>query len=180
MGFELKMALRYLLSSWRQSALLVSGVAVGVVVFTFMAALMNGLGVRLTDDITGNVAHVTLEPELRACRAPSWRPPRGALSSPSNRDTTCVRSSAPTGTLSRSLRGCAACASPYRRWLATPHSLAAQRRWPLPSRAWSRGARTRSLRLAATLFSVDSILDRGTGSSAPASPQTSALTLAIG
>ncbi len=77
MGFELKMALRYLLSSWRQSALLVSGVAVGVVVFTFMAALMNGLGVRLTDDITGNVAHVTLEPELRV--------PRTFMASPAGR-----------------------------------------------------------------------------------------------
>jgi lipoprotein-releasing system permease protein len=66
--FELKIALRYLVSSWRQSALLISGVAVGVVVFTFMAALMNGLGVRLTDDVTGNVAHVTLEPELRIPR----------------------------------------------------------------------------------------------------------------
>jgi lipoprotein-releasing system permease protein len=68
MLFELKIAVRYLLSAWLQSALLVAGVSVGVVVFTFIAALMNGLSVRLTDDITGNVAHVTLEPAQRTPR----------------------------------------------------------------------------------------------------------------
>ena len=46
-----------------------SGIAVGVVGFTFIAALMNGLSARLTEDITGNVAHVTLEPEPRSPRA---------------------------------------------------------------------------------------------------------------
>ncbi|MEY4582428.1 MAG: hypothetical protein RL701_7131 [Pseudomonadota bacterium] len=66
--FETRIAVRYLVSSRLQSALLVFGVCVGVVVFTFMAALMNGLGARLTDDVTGNVAHVTLEPELRTPR----------------------------------------------------------------------------------------------------------------
>ena len=76
MIFEVKIAVRYLVSARLQSGLLVSGVAVGVVVFTFIAALMNGLSVRLTDDITGNVAHVTLEPALRV---PSvfMAPPRG-------------------------------------------------------------------------------------------------------
>jgi len=66
--FEAKLALRYLISSRLQTSLLVAGVAVGVLVFTFIAALMNGLNVRLTDDITGNVAHVTLEPEPRVPR----------------------------------------------------------------------------------------------------------------
>lgn len=69
MIFELKLAVRYLASSRLQTSLLVTGVAVGVLVFTFIAALMNGLGVRLTDDVTGNVAHVTLEPERRTPRA---------------------------------------------------------------------------------------------------------------
>ncbi|MDP3231134.1 MAG: ABC transporter permease [Myxococcales bacterium] len=68
MLFEFKVAVRYLLSARLQSGLLMFGVAVGVVVFTFIAALMNGLGVRLTDNITGNVAHVTLEPALRVPR----------------------------------------------------------------------------------------------------------------
>lgn len=68
MLFEVKVAVRYLLSAKVQSALLMFGVSVGVVVFTFIAALMNGLGVRLTDDVTGSVAHVTLEPERRIPR----------------------------------------------------------------------------------------------------------------
>lgn len=68
MVFEIKVAVRYLVSARLQSALLASGVSVGVIVFTFIAALMNGLGVRLTDDVTGNVAHVTLEPLLREPR----------------------------------------------------------------------------------------------------------------
>jgi len=69
MGFEIKLAVRYLAASRLQTTLLLAGVAVGVLVFTFIAALMNGLGVRLTDDITGNVAHVTLAPELRTPRS---------------------------------------------------------------------------------------------------------------
>ncbi len=68
MVFEFKIAIRYLTSARLQSSLLVFGVAVGVVVFTFIAALINGLSIRLTDDVTGNVAHVTLEPELRLPR----------------------------------------------------------------------------------------------------------------
>jgi lipoprotein-releasing system permease protein len=78
MVIELKLAVRYLVSARLQSGLLMFGVAVGVVVFTFIAALMNGLSVRLTEDITGNVAHVTLEPELRVPRvfmaSPAGRP----------------------------------------------------------------------------------------------------------
>ncbi len=66
--FEFSLALRYLVSSRLQTSLLVAGVAVGVLVFTFIAALMNGLGLRLTDDITANVAHVTLEPAPRLPR----------------------------------------------------------------------------------------------------------------
>jgi lipoprotein-releasing system permease protein len=68
MVFEITLAVRYLASSRGQTALLVSGVSVGVVVFTFIAALMNGLGVRLVDDVTGNVSHITLEPLRRVPR----------------------------------------------------------------------------------------------------------------
>jgi len=53
MAFDVTVAVRYLVSSRLQTALLV------------MAALMNGLGVRLTEDVTANVAHVTLEPAPR-------------------------------------------------------------------------------------------------------------------
>lgn len=45
-----------------QTLLILVGVAVGIVAFTFMAALINGLEVRLTDDVIGNIAHVELEP----------------------------------------------------------------------------------------------------------------------
>ena len=56
MVFESKLAFRYLVSARLQSALLVSGVAVGVVVFTFIAALMNGLNVRLATYPAGALA----------------------------------------------------------------------------------------------------------------------------
>lgn len=62
MPFEIKVALRYLASSRLQTLLILSGVAVGIVAYTFMAALINGLAVSLTDDVIGNIAHVTLEP----------------------------------------------------------------------------------------------------------------------
>jgi len=65
MIFEIRVAFRYLLSARVQTLLLTLGVAVGVVVFTFIAALMNGLGKRLVEDVTGSVAHVSLEPEER-------------------------------------------------------------------------------------------------------------------
>jgi lipoprotein-releasing system permease protein len=65
MIFEIRVAFRYLISARLQTLLLTLGVAVGVVVFTFIAALMNGLGKRLVDDVTGSVAHVSLEPEER-------------------------------------------------------------------------------------------------------------------
>lgn len=62
MPFELKIALRYLLSSRLQTALILGGVAVGILAFTFMAALINGLAVRIVDDVIGTIAHVRLEP----------------------------------------------------------------------------------------------------------------------
>jgi lipoprotein-releasing system permease protein len=61
MPFELTVALRYIRSGRLQTALILAGVAVGIVVFTFMASLINGLAVRLTDDVIGNIAHVRLE-----------------------------------------------------------------------------------------------------------------------
>ncbi|MEM1179610.1 MAG: ABC transporter permease [Acidobacteriota bacterium] len=62
MPFELKVALRYLASSRTQTLLILAGVAVGIVAYTFMAALINGLAVSLTNDVIGNIAHVNLEP----------------------------------------------------------------------------------------------------------------------
>jgi lipoprotein-releasing system permease protein len=62
MPFELSVALRYIRSGRLQTILIFSGVAVGIVVFTFMAALINGLAVSLTNNVIGNLAHVRLEP----------------------------------------------------------------------------------------------------------------------
>lgn len=63
MLFEAKVAARYLRSGGVQSLLVGLGVAVGIVAFTFIAALINGLEISLTDDVIGNLAHVTLEPK---------------------------------------------------------------------------------------------------------------------
>ncbi len=68
MPFELRVALRYIRSGRLQTLLIFSGVAVGIVVFTFMAALINGLAVTLTNDVIGNIAHVRLQPAPRLPR----------------------------------------------------------------------------------------------------------------
>jgi lipoprotein-releasing system permease protein len=60
--FDLKVALRYLLSNRVQSSLLIGGVAVAVTVFTFNAALINGLAEFQIQRVVGSSAHVTLEP----------------------------------------------------------------------------------------------------------------------
>ena len=65
MPYELRVAFRYLVSSRLQTALILTGVAVGIVAYTFMAALINGLEISLTEDVIGNIAHVTLEPADR-------------------------------------------------------------------------------------------------------------------
>ncbi len=65
MGYELRIALRYIRSGRVQTVLIVSVVTVGILVYTFMAALINGLAQRLTNDVIGNIAHVVLEPPER-------------------------------------------------------------------------------------------------------------------
>ena len=66
--FVFKVARRYLLSNPSQSLLLISGVALGVTVFIFITALIAGLAVRLTDQVTGDSAHISLEPAPRLAR----------------------------------------------------------------------------------------------------------------
>ncbi len=66
--FALKVARRYLLSNPSQTLLLIAGVALGVTVFVFITALIAGLAVRLTDQVTGDSAHVSLEPPTRVAR----------------------------------------------------------------------------------------------------------------
>ncbi len=66
--FAFTVARRYLLSNRAQSALLVAGVALGVTAFVFITALIEGLAIRLTDEVTANSAHVSLEPVTRIAR----------------------------------------------------------------------------------------------------------------
>lgn len=66
--FVVKVALRYLLSSPVQTALLVSGVSIGVLVFVFITSLILGLKDVLVEQTIGNLSHVTLEPRERTGR----------------------------------------------------------------------------------------------------------------
>jgi len=60
MPFVLKVAFRYLSANKSQTALLISGVAVGVFVFVFMSALIGGLAVFLVQRTVGDISHVTI------------------------------------------------------------------------------------------------------------------------
>lgn len=66
--FAFTVARRYLLSNPSQTLLLIAGVALGVTVFIFITALIAGLAIRLTDEVTGDSAHVSLEPPTRVAR----------------------------------------------------------------------------------------------------------------
>jgi lipoprotein-releasing system permease protein len=66
--FFLTVAWRYLTSNTWQSALLIAGVALGVMAYVFITALVQGLAIRLTDDVTANSAHISLEPPTRFAR----------------------------------------------------------------------------------------------------------------
>ncbi len=66
--FAFTVARRYLFSNPAQTGLLIAGVAIGVTAFVFITALIQGLAVRLTDDVTANSAHVSLEPMTRVAR----------------------------------------------------------------------------------------------------------------
>jgi lipoprotein-releasing system permease protein len=66
--FAFTVARRYLFTNPSQTALLIVGVALGVTAFVFITALIQGLAVRLTDDVTANSAHVSLEPVTRVAR----------------------------------------------------------------------------------------------------------------
>lgn len=62
MLFLSTVAWRYMTSNIAQTVLLVLGVALSVVVFVFITALINGLTVFLTAEVTSKIAHVELEP----------------------------------------------------------------------------------------------------------------------
>lgn len=62
MLFALRVAFRYLTANRIQSGLLIGGVALSVIVFVFMTALIRGLAIFLTAQTTGQIAHVEIEP----------------------------------------------------------------------------------------------------------------------
>jgi len=66
--FALHVARRYMLSNPWQTLLLIAGVAVGVTVFVFITALIAGLAVRLTEQVTGSGSHISLQPPIRVAR----------------------------------------------------------------------------------------------------------------
>jgi lipoprotein-releasing system permease protein len=65
MLFAFKVAQRYLFSNKMQTFLLIAGVAIGVMVYVYITGLLNGLKDRLVSQITGNIAHVVMEPADR-------------------------------------------------------------------------------------------------------------------
>jgi lipoprotein-releasing system permease protein len=65
MLFALRVAFRYLTANRVQSGLLIGGVALSVIVFVFMTALIRGLALFLTAQTTGQIAHVEMEPQRR-------------------------------------------------------------------------------------------------------------------
>ncbi len=66
--FAFAVARRYLFSNPVQTAVLIAGVALGVSAFVFITALIEGLAIRLTSDVTANSAHISLEPATRVAR----------------------------------------------------------------------------------------------------------------
>ncbi len=63
MLYALKIAARYLTASKAQTALLVTGVAVGVFIFIFMSALIGGLAEFILSRTVGDISHITIEAE---------------------------------------------------------------------------------------------------------------------
>jgi lipoprotein-releasing system permease protein len=68
MLFALRVAFRYLTANRVQSGLLIGGVALSVIVFVFMTALIRGLAIFLTAQTTGQIAHVEIEPQRRVAQ----------------------------------------------------------------------------------------------------------------
>lgn len=63
MLYALKIATRYLTANKAQTALLVTGVAVGVFIFIFMSALIGGLAEFILSRTVGDISHVTIKAE---------------------------------------------------------------------------------------------------------------------
>ena len=62
LGFERRVAVRFLREGRMQTLLIIVGVAAGVAVITYISALISGLQQNTLDKTLGNQAHVTLSP----------------------------------------------------------------------------------------------------------------------
>ena len=58
--FEVKLALRHLMTGGGQTLLTVGAVAAGVIVIIFLTALIFGIRARLTRTLTESISHVTV------------------------------------------------------------------------------------------------------------------------
>jgi hypothetical protein len=65
MLYALKIATRYLTANKAQTALLITGVAVGVFIFIFMSALIGGLAEFILSRTVGGISHITIQAEDR-------------------------------------------------------------------------------------------------------------------
>lgn len=63
MLYALKIPARYLTASKAQTALLVTGVPIGVFIFIFMSALIGGLAEFILSRAVGDISHITIEAE---------------------------------------------------------------------------------------------------------------------
>jgi lipoprotein-releasing system permease protein len=68
MRYILKVAALHLFSSKLLTTFLIGGVGIGVLVYCFMAALINGLNEYQIEQTTGSIAHVILEPSQQQPR----------------------------------------------------------------------------------------------------------------
>jgi len=101
--FAFRVARRYLFSNPAQTVLLVMGVVLGVTAFVFITALIEGLAVRLTNDVTANSPHVSIEPLTSVARVlPASDADVQSVALVSNFQRRQIRAWAPTVALLRS------------------------------------------------------------------------------
>jgi len=77
--FELKVAIRHLLTSHGQTELTVGAVAVGVILVVFLSSLINGLQAGLIYEVLGSIPHVVIEASNPTAKALSAVPGQGGL-----------------------------------------------------------------------------------------------------
>jgi lipoprotein-releasing system permease protein len=72
MRLPLKIALRFLLSSNKQTLLIILGIAIGVAVQVFIGSLIQGLQEGLVDGTDGNSSQITIKPPNNENSIDNW------------------------------------------------------------------------------------------------------------